>query len=96
MQLKKVLTVLVLLALITCMPYAVAQDEEKNDGLAQVVLITAKDGHEKALEEAITNYHHYMADKKGAWRYNWYSITTGPDTGKYIARLAADIQRELQ
>ena len=86
MQLKKVLTVLVLLALITCMPYAVAQDEEKNDGLAQVVLITAKDGHEKALEEAITNYHHYMADKKGAWRYNWYSITTGPDTGKYIAR----------
>jgi len=58
------------------MPYA----------LARVVLITPKDGQAKALEEAITKYHHYMADKKGAWRYNWYSIVTGPDTGKYIAR----------
>jgi hypothetical protein len=27
-----------------------------------------------------------MADKPGAWRYKWYSITTGPNAGKYIAR----------
>jgi hypothetical protein len=80
------LIAVVSLALISCMSYAVAQDEEENDRLARVVLITAKDGHEKALEEAITKYHHYMADKKGAWRYNWYSIMTGPNTGKYIAR----------
>jgi len=51
------------------MPQAVAQDEEENDGLANVVYITAKDGHEKALEDAITAYHHDMADKPGAWRY---------------------------
>ena len=74
------------LALLSFMSLAVAQDKEKNDGLAQVVLITAKDGQNKALEEAITKYHHYMAGKKGAWRYRWYSIETGSDTGKYIAR----------
>jgi len=68
------------------MSHAVAQDEEKNDGLARVVMITAEDGHEKALEDAITAYHHYMGGKDGAWHYQWYSIETGPNTGKYIAR----------
>ncbi len=86
MQFKKTLIMLVSLALISCMSHAVAQDEEKTDGLAQVVQITARDGHEKALEDAITAYHHYMADKAGAWRYQWYSVVTGPDTGTYLAR----------
>ena len=86
MKFKKMLIMAVALILIFSMSNTVAQDEKENDGLAQVVLITAKDGQEKALEEAITAYHHYMADKKGAWRYQWYSIITGPDTGKYIAR----------
>ena len=86
MQFKKILIMVASLTLISGMSHAVAQAEEENDGLAQVVLITAKDGQEKALEEAITDYHHFMADKKGAWRYQWYSIITGPDTGKYIAR----------
>jgi len=86
MQLKKILILLVSLALMSGMSYAVAQDDEKNDGLARTIVITPKDGHAKALEEAITKYHYYMADKKGAWRYHWYSILTGPDTGKYIAR----------
>lgn len=86
MQLKKVFLLFISLALIGGMSNAVAEDEEKNDRLAQVALITAKDGHEKALEEAITKYHHYMADKKGAWRFSWYSIVTGPNTGKYLAR----------
>ena len=74
------------LTLISGMPQAVAQDEEKNDRLARVVFITAEAGHEKALEEAITAYHHAMADKEGAWRYQWFSVITGPNTGKYIAR----------
>lgn len=86
MRFKKILIMTALLALIGSMSHAVAQDEKDNDGLAQVVLITAKDGQAKALEEAITAYHHFMADKEGAWRYQWYSIITGPDTGKYIAR----------
>jgi hypothetical protein len=64
----------------------VIADEHESDGLARAIMITAKDGHEDALEEAITKYHHYMADKKGAWRYNWYSIVTGPNAGKYMAR----------
>ena len=49
MQFKKALTVLALLVFIGSLPYAVAQDEEKSDRLAQVVLITPKDGQAKAL-----------------------------------------------
>jgi len=86
MQFKNILIVLASLALINCMPQAVAQDEEKNDGLARIVHITAKDGHRQALEKAITEYHHYMADKPGAMRYQWFSIMTGPDSGDYLAR----------
>ena len=86
MQFKKILIIIALLAMIGFTPYSIAEDEEKNDRLAHVALITAKDGQAKALEEAITKYHHFMGDKKGAFRYKWYSITTGPDTGKYIAR----------
>jgi len=74
------------LAMLGSMSIALAQDEEKNDGLARVVLITAKDGQDKALEEAMVKYHHFMGNKKGAFRYNWYSIETGQNTGKYIAR----------
>lgn len=86
MQFKKILIMVASLTLISGMSNVVAQDEEKNDGLARVVFITAEDGHEKALEEAITAYHHAMADKEGAWRYEWFSVLTGPNTGKYIAR----------
>jgi len=85
MQFKKLFLLFVLAAFMGGMSQVIA-DEHESDGLARVVLITAKDGQEKALEEAITNYHHYMADKEGAWRYNWYSIITGPNAGKYIAR----------
>ncbi len=86
MYFKKILIMVAALALICGASPAVAQGDDKNDGLARVVLITPKDGQSQALEEAITKYHHLMASKKGAWRYNWYSIETGPDTGKYIAR----------
>jgi len=86
MQFKKILIIIASLAIIGFTPYSIAQDEESNDRLARVALITAKDGQAKALEEAITRYHHFMGDKKGAFHYKWYSITTGPNTGKYIAR----------
>ena len=86
MHFKKILTMIVALVLLSGMSIAIAQDEEKNDGLARVALITAKDGHNKALEEAIVKYHHFMGTKKGSLRYQWYSIVTGKNTGKYIAR----------
>jgi len=86
MLIKKVLMLIASLTLIALLSTAVAQDQLENDGIAQVVLITARDGQAQALEKAITDYHHYMAGKKGAFRYQWYSILTGPDTGKYIAR----------
>ncbi len=83
---KKALMLFASLMLFVFMSTTVAQAQQQDDGLAWLVLITAKDGQAKALEKAITGYHHYMADKKGAMRYQWYSITTGPDTGKYVAR----------
>jgi hypothetical protein len=86
MHFKKILIMIVALAMLSSMSIAIAQDEEKNDGLARVALITAKEGQNKALEEAIVKYHHFMGKKKGAFRYQWYSILTGEDTGKYIAR----------
>jgi hypothetical protein len=86
MHYKKILITVAALAMLGSMSIALAQDEEKNDGLARVWLITAKDGQGKALEEAIVKYHHFMGSKKGAFRYNWYSIETGQNTGKYIAR----------
>lgn len=86
MYLRKITTVVTALALLCCASFALAQDAEKNDGLARVALITAKEGQGKALEEAITKYHHFMGKKEGAMRYSWFSIQTGPDTGKYIAR----------
>ena len=85
MYYKKILIMAAALVMLGSMSIALAQDEEKNDGLAHVALITAKDGQGKALEEAIVKYHHFMGSKKGAFRYNWYSIETGQDTGKYIA-----------
>ena len=86
MQFKKIVATLASLALIGFMSQAVAQDEEKTDNLAQVFHIVAKDGHAKQLEEAITAYHHYMADKPGAWRFQWFSVVTGPNLGHYYAR----------
>jgi len=64
----------------------IAQDTEENEGVAIVVLMTPKDGQAKALGEAITNYHHYMADKEGSLRFSWFSVLSGPDTGSFIAR----------
>jgi len=74
------------LTFLAVMSPSFAEEVEKNDQLARVVLITAKDGQDKALEDAIVKYHKFMSKKKGSWRYEWYSIETGPDTGKYIAR----------
>jgi hypothetical protein len=80
----KLLVLTTLLSLITIVPVQAA--EEENDGIAQIVLITPKAGQEEALVKAITDYHHWVADKQGHWTYTWYEILTGPDTGKYIAR----------
>jgi len=73
-----------LTALLWLMP-AQAQETE-TEGVATVVLITAKDGHDEALIKGITDYHHWVANFDGHMKYTWYEILTGPDTGKYIAR----------
>jgi hypothetical protein len=86
MLIRKAIILITSLTLLAFTSFAVAQDEEENDGLAQVVRISAKDGQDQDLEKAITEYHHYMGDKEGAWHYQWYSIMTGPDAGDYIAR----------
>jgi|GEM_PF-885276 len=88
MQINKVPALIMAFAIILAASPVVAQDKQEKQAknLARVAQITARDGHAKALEEAITNYHHYMGDKKGAWHWQWYQVVTGPDTGAYIAR----------
>ena len=84
---SKILRIFIIsLTFLAVMSSTQAKDIEKNDQLARVALITAKDGHDKALEDAIVKYHKFVSNKKGSWRYDWFSIETGPDTGKYIAR----------
>lgn len=78
------LTCCLLLCLVWLLP-AQAQDNE-NEGIARVALITPKEGHEETLVKAITDYHHWIANFEGHHEYQWYEIMTGPDTGKYIAR----------
>lgn len=73
-----------LLSVLWLMPLH-AQDDE-NDGIATTVLITPKAGHEEELIKAITEYHHFVAQFEGHFRYTWYEIQTGPHTGKYAAR----------
>ncbi len=86
MQINKALIAILAIAIYMVALPVTAQDKQEDDGIAQVAHITARDGQAKALEEAITDYHHYMGDKKGAWHWNWYEVMTGPDTGTYIAR----------
>ena len=57
-----------------------------NDGIATLVMITPKEGHDEALIKAITDYHHWVAQFEGHFEYTWYEILTGPHTGKYAAR----------
>lgn len=80
----KLIALCTLLSLAWLMP-AQAQEQE-GDNVARVVLITAKDGHEDTLVQAITDYHHWVANFEGHHEYTWYSIESGPNTGKYIAR----------
>jgi quinol monooxygenase YgiN len=86
MQFKNILILICSVSLLAVASPVIAQDEETNDGLARMVHIRAKAGHSQDLEKAITEYHHYMGDKEGAWRYQWYSILTGPNSGDYLAR----------
>jgi hypothetical protein len=59
-----------------------AQDEN----IARLAVITPKEGHEETLIQAITEYHHWVANFEGHHRYQWYSVESGPDTGKFMAR----------
>ena len=90
-------TALILLLALGLFAPAHAQDSE-NESVARMVMITPKDGHEKALIKAITDYHHWIANFDGHMEYNWYSVLTGPNTGKYVARTGghswADFDKE--
>ena len=80
----KLIGLTLVVSLFMIMP--VQAQEEENDGVATLILITAKAGHGEALVEAITDYHHWIADKDGHLVFTWYEVLTGPDTGKYVAR----------
>ena len=59
--------------------------EEKSEGVGVLIKITAKDGHDKALIQGITDYHKWVANFDGHMRFNWWKAVTGPDTGVYYA-----------
>jgi len=81
--LKFALTTILLSMLGVC---SLQAQETTSEGIAELVKITPVAGKGAELEKAIERYHHWMANKQGHFEYNWYSIETGPDTGKYIAR----------
>lgn len=75
----------VLLAAFCWLIPAQAQDEE-TEGVADLVWITPKPGKGPDLEKAIRDYHLWVADKEGAFRYSWFAVETGSRTGDYVAR----------
>jgi hypothetical protein len=83
---KKTLSRLAFLLAALCWILPVQAQEAENEGVAEVILITPQPGKGPDLEAAIHDYHLWIADKPGAFRYSWFQIETGPDTGKYIAR----------
>ena len=72
--------------LIACLLFLPAAQAQDNEGVATIVKITPKKGHEDVLIKGITDYHKWIAQFDGAMRYTWYQVLTGPDTGKYYAR----------
>jgi hypothetical protein len=81
----QVLLALAVLALY-CLP--VQAQEEETDGIAIVWHFVVNDNEDDAFEESVKGFHQFMADKEGAYHWDWYKILTGPDTGDYIARSA--------
>ena len=77
---------LAVLSTLVSMFWLIPVQAQDTDGIATVITITPKAGHEETLVKAITDYHHWVAQFEGHFEYTWYEILTGPDTGKYIAR----------
>jgi hypothetical protein len=85
-MIKRNTTWLVILLISLCWILPLQAQDEENDGAAVLVMIEANPGEGDALEAAIKDYHYWIADKPGHFRYNWYAVETGPKTGTYIAR----------
>ena len=83
---KRLFMVLVFLLTAACFTIPLQAQDEQAGTAAEVIMITANPGEGAALEAAIRDYHYWVADKPGAFRYNWYAILSGSNTGKYIAR----------
>ena len=75
-----------LLALCLISAFSLLQAQEETDNIAVVWSISAVDGKDAEFEAAVKGFHEFMADKEGHWGWQWYSVLTGPDTGKYLAR----------
>lgn len=96
---KRILTWVVFALAAMCWALPLQAQDEENEGVAELVMITPKAGQGPALEAAIRDFHHWMADKPGHFRYSWYQVQTGPHTGNYIARTGdhnwADFDQEF-
>lgn len=63
----------------------VQAQEEESEGVAVLVKITPKDGHDEALLKGVKDYHHWIANFEGHMQYTWWEVLTGPETGMYYA-----------
>jgi hypothetical protein len=64
----------------------VQAEEASDEGVARLVKIVPKAGHEDTLLKAIEDYHKWVANFDGHMEYTWYAVVTGPETGLYYAR----------
>jgi len=60
--------------------------QASGNDIAEFIRITPKPGHEAMLIQAVTEYHHWVANFEGHREYVWYEVLTGPNTGSYVAR----------
>ncbi|MCF6262965.1 MAG: hypothetical protein L3J24_05185 [Xanthomonadales bacterium] len=66
----------------------IAAEDERTDGIAIAWTMDIVDGKGDAFKDAIKDFNKLYNKKPRAFKWQWYLVMTGPDTGKYIARSA--------
>ncbi len=87
MYLRKTKTAFILILLTMFLSLSAnAAEDEKTDGIAILWEMEIADGKGDVFRDAIKGFNRLYNKKPGAFKWRWYAVMTGPDTGKYIAR----------
>lgn len=76
----------IVIAVLTTLCWLMPLHAQDNEGVARIVHIMPKAGHDESLITGITEYHKWVANFEGHMRYDWFEVLTGPYTGTYFAR----------